>query len=93
MGETDGAYAAKAGDTDFRKKWDKEAYAEKARKRDMEEAERMQENEARLKQGKMTPFQCLHYQTDKQHREETSPLTAKGSAETNRPHEAARGLA
>ncbi|KAJ3840284.1 hypothetical protein F5878DRAFT_78525 [Lentinula raphanica] len=47
-----GAYGTKAADTDFRKKWDKEEYAEKAKKRDLEEKERMQENEERLKQGK-----------------------------------------
>ncbi|KAE9411279.1 hypothetical protein BT96DRAFT_911899 [Gymnopus androsaceus JB14] len=47
-----GAYGTKAADTDFRKKWDKEEYAEKAKKRDGEERERMQENEERLKQGK-----------------------------------------
>lgn len=41
----------KAGDTDFRKKWDKQEYAEKAKKRDLEEKERMQENEERMKQG------------------------------------------
>ena len=46
-----GAYATRASDTDFRKKWDKEEYAEKARQRDQEEKERMQENEERLKQG------------------------------------------
>ena len=46
-----GAYGTKASDTDFRKKWDKEEYAEKARQRDQEEKERMQENEERLKQG------------------------------------------
>ena len=41
----------KAGDTDFRKKWDKQEYAEKAKKRDLDEKERMQENEERMKQG------------------------------------------
>ena len=46
-----GAVGARAGDTDFRKKWDKEEYAEKARQRDQEEKERMQENEERMKQG------------------------------------------
>ncbi|KNZ72887.1 Zinc finger matrin-type protein 2 [Termitomyces sp. J132] len=44
--------ASKATDTDFRKKWDKEEYAERARKKDQEEKERMQENEERMKQGK-----------------------------------------
>jgi hypothetical protein len=42
----------KAGDTDFRKKWDKQEYAEKAKKRDLDEKERMQDNEERMKQGK-----------------------------------------
>ena len=51
MADKAGAYGTKAADTDFRKKWDKEEYAERARKRDLEERERMQENEERLKQG------------------------------------------
>lgn len=51
MADKSGAYAAKAGDTDFRKKWDKQEYAERARKKDDEERERMQENEERMKQG------------------------------------------
>jgi U4/U6.U5 tri-snRNP component SNU23 len=46
-----GAYASKATDTDFRRKWDKEEYAEKARQKDEEERLRMQENEERMKQG------------------------------------------
>lgn len=46
-----GAYASKATDTDFRRKWDKEEYAERARKKDEEERLRMQENEERMKQG------------------------------------------
>jgi U4/U6.U5 tri-snRNP component SNU23 len=48
-----GAYAAKASDTDFRRKWDKEEYAERAKKKDQEERERMQENEERMKQGQL----------------------------------------
>ncbi|KAF8894013.1 hypothetical protein BD779DRAFT_1504743 [Infundibulicybe gibba] len=52
MADKGGAYGTKAADTDFRKKWDKEEYAEKARKKDQEEKERMQENEERMKQGK-----------------------------------------
>ncbi|KAI0812604.1 hypothetical protein BC629DRAFT_1474222 [Irpex lacteus] len=52
MSGAGGAYGTKASDTDFRKKWDKEEYAEKAKKKDQEERERMQENEERLKQGK-----------------------------------------
>ncbi|KAH7888482.1 hypothetical protein F5I97DRAFT_1934997 [Phlebopus sp. FC_14] len=52
MADKSGAYGTKAGDTDFRKKWDKEEYAERARKKDEEERERMKENEERMKQGK-----------------------------------------
>ncbi|TFK44361.1 hypothetical protein BDQ12DRAFT_640932 [Crucibulum laeve] len=44
--------ASNAADTDFRKKWDKEEYAERAKRKDQEERERMQDNEERLKQGK-----------------------------------------
>lgn len=55
MSSKQGAYGARAGDTDFRKKWDKEEYAEKARQRDQEEKERMQENEERIKQGALRP--------------------------------------
>jgi U4/U6.U5 tri-snRNP component SNU23 len=51
MADKGGAYGAKAGDTDFRKKWDKEEYAERARKKDEEEKDRMKENEERMKQG------------------------------------------
>ena len=51
MADKSGAYASKSGDTDFRKKWDKQEYAERARKKDEEERERMQENEKRMKQG------------------------------------------
>jgi U4/U6.U5 tri-snRNP component SNU23 len=36
---------------EFRKKWDKEEYAEKAKQRDEDEKDRMKENEERLKQG------------------------------------------
>lgn len=46
------ATASTAKDTDFRRKWDKEEYAEKARKKDDEERERMKENEERMKKGK-----------------------------------------
>lgn len=50
----------KPSDTDFRKKWDKQEYAEKARKRDLDEKERMQENEERMKQGTRSyPFTAL----------------------------------
>jgi hypothetical protein len=58
-----GAYATKAADTDFRRKWDKEEYAEKARKKDDEERERMQENEERMKQGtgRVYKKKTIHY--------------------------------
>lgn len=46
-----GAYGTKAQDTEFRKKWDKEEYTDRAKQKDQEERERMQENEERLKQG------------------------------------------
>ncbi|KDR75177.1 hypothetical protein GALMADRAFT_533030 [Galerina marginata CBS 339.88] len=52
MADKGGAYGTKAADTDFRKKWDKEEYAERAKKKDQEERDRMQENEERQKQGK-----------------------------------------
>ncbi|KAG5648568.1 hypothetical protein DXG03_003179 [Asterophora parasitica] len=52
MADKGGAYGTKAADTDFRTKWNKEEYAERARKKDQEEKERMQENEDRMKQGK-----------------------------------------
>ncbi|KAF8904443.1 hypothetical protein CPB84DRAFT_1677423 [Gymnopilus junonius] len=52
MADKGGAYGSKAADTDFRKKWDKEVYAERAKRKDQEERERMQENEERMKQGK-----------------------------------------
>lgn len=55
MAEKAGAYGTKAADTDFRKKWDKEEYAERARKKDEEERTRMQENEERMKQGTQYP--------------------------------------
>lgn len=51
MTDKAGAYGSKAADTDFRKKWDKEEYAERAKKKDLEEKERMQDNEERMKQG------------------------------------------
>jgi U4/U6.U5 tri-snRNP component SNU23 len=46
-----GAYGTRASDTDFRRKWDKEEYAERARQKDEEEKLRMQESEERIKQG------------------------------------------
>ncbi|EJU04062.1 hypothetical protein DACRYDRAFT_48200 [Dacryopinax primogenitus] len=39
-------------DGSFRKKWDREEYAEKAKVKDEEERERMKENDARMRQGK-----------------------------------------
>ena len=58
MASAGGAYgASRASDTDFRKKWDKEEYAEKARKKDEDERDRMKENEERMRQGMLT----LHF--------------------------------
>lgn len=52
MADKGSAYGAnRASDTDFRKKWDKEEFAEKAKQKDLEERERMQENDERMKQG------------------------------------------
>ena len=51
MTEKKGAYETTATDTNFRRKWDKEEYAEKARQKDEDERLRMQENDERLKQG------------------------------------------
>jgi U4/U6.U5 tri-snRNP component SNU23 len=62
MADKGGAYGSKAGDTDFRKKWDKEEYAEKARKKDEEEKDRMKENEERMKQGSCPFDRCLQIQ-------------------------------
>ena len=51
-----GAYGTRASDTDFRRKWDKEEYAERARQKDDEERLRMQENDERMKQGTTVIF-------------------------------------
>lgn len=64
MSEKTGAYATPAKDTDFRRKWDKEEYAEKARKKDEEERERMKENEERTKQGLHCIIDSLEYRAD-----------------------------
>ncbi|KXN90726.1 Zinc finger matrin-type protein 2 [Leucoagaricus sp. SymC.cos] len=52
MANKSGAYANKSSDTDFHKKWDREDYAERAKRKDVEERERVQENEEHMKQGK-----------------------------------------
>jgi U4/U6.U5 tri-snRNP component SNU23 len=49
-----GAYGNKASDGNFRRTWDKEEYAAKAREKDREEKERMQENEELMQKGKKT---------------------------------------
>jgi U4/U6.U5 tri-snRNP component SNU23 len=65
MADKGGAYANKASDTDFRKKWDKEEYAERAKLKDTEERERMQENEERMKQGEFVqPYYALGLTND-----------------------------
>ena len=48
MAEKKGAYETTATDTNFRRKWDKEEYNEKAKQKDQEERERMQENEVEM---------------------------------------------
>ena len=56
MSGKQGAYAgAAAADTNFRRKWDKEEYAEKAKNKEEEERERMKENEERMRQGVVLP--------------------------------------
>ncbi|KZO93094.1 hypothetical protein CALVIDRAFT_486322 [Calocera viscosa TUFC12733] len=52
MSEKVGAYGSKASDGSFRKKWDREEFAEKAKVKDEEERERMKENDSRMRQGK-----------------------------------------
>jgi len=52
MSEKVGAYGSQAKDGNFRKTWDKEEYAAKAREKDREERERMQKNEESMKKGK-----------------------------------------
>ena len=58
MADKGGAYGAKANDTEFRKKWDKEEYAERARQKDAEAYDLAKENEERAKQGMLCL--CLH---------------------------------
>ena len=72
MADKAGAYGTKASDTDFRKKWDKEEYAEKARKKDQEEKERMQENEERMKQGMYHELILPVHQVNLSYREATT---------------------
>ncbi|CAE7211912.1 unnamed protein product [Rhizoctonia solani] len=52
MSEKVGAYGNKATDAGFRRKWDTEEYAQKAKEKDEEERKRMQENEELMKKGK-----------------------------------------
>ncbi|EJD42647.1 hypothetical protein AURDEDRAFT_145641 [Auricularia subglabra TFB-10046 SS5] len=47
-----GAYGNAASDGSHRRKWDNEAYREKAREKDREERERMQANEELMRKGK-----------------------------------------
>lgn len=51
MSEKAKATASTAQDTNFRRKWDMDEYAEKAKQQDQEEKERMQDNDERMKQG------------------------------------------
>ncbi|KAG8783236.1 hypothetical protein FRC12_019949, partial [Ceratobasidium sp. 428] len=52
MAEKVGAYGNKASEAGFRRKWDKEEYAQKAKEKDDAEKKRMQENEELMKKGK-----------------------------------------
>ncbi|KAG9101686.1 hypothetical protein FS749_004495 [Ceratobasidium sp. UAMH 11750] len=52
MSEKVGAYGNKASEAGFRRKWDKEEYAQKAKEKDEAEKKRMQENEELMKKGK-----------------------------------------
>ncbi|CAE6504542.1 unnamed protein product [Rhizoctonia solani] len=52
MSEKVGAYGGKAADAGFRRKWDTEEYAQKAKEKDEEERKRMKENEELMKKGK-----------------------------------------
>ena len=63
MSEKKGAYSTTAADTSFRRKWDKDEYAEKARQKDADEKERMQENEQRMKQGGYASSLSTHLYT------------------------------
>ena len=93
-----GAYGARASDTDFRRKWDKEEYAEKARQKDEEERLRMQENEERMKQGTTASTSLGHHARKGTNslgfispvRQETYQGKEEGSPEAHRAHETAR---
>ncbi|KAF8325152.1 uncharacterized protein EI90DRAFT_2932771 [Cantharellus anzutake] len=52
MSEKVGAYGNQAKDANFRRTWNKEEYAAKAREKDNEERERMQKNDEMMKKGK-----------------------------------------
>ena len=53
--EKKGAYGNAASEGSHRRTWDTEAYREKAREKDREERERMQENEERMRKGGYLP--------------------------------------
>ncbi|GAB1519116.1 U4/U6.U5 snRNP associated protein [Rhizoctonia solani] len=52
MSDKVGAYGNKASETGFRRRWDKEEYAQKAKEKDEDERKRMQENDELMKKGK-----------------------------------------
>ncbi|KAJ1311225.1 hypothetical protein OPQ81_009725 [Rhizoctonia solani] len=52
MSEKVGAYGNKASETGFRRRWDKEEYAQKAKEKDEEARQRMKENEELIQKGK-----------------------------------------
>lgn len=89
MADKGGAYGAKANDTEFRKKWDKAEYAERAKQKDEEAYELAKENEERAKQG---VFQITYPPGYSDRcRQKAAQGQQEGLAKTNRAHEAARG--
>ncbi|QRV76569.1 Zinc-finger double-stranded RNA-binding domain-containing protein [Ceratobasidium sp. AG-Ba] len=52
MSEKVGAYGNKASEAGFRRKWDTEEFAQKAKEKDEAEKKRMQENDELMKKGK-----------------------------------------
>lgn len=94
MADKQGAYGAKAADTDFRRKWDKEEYAERAKKKDEEERDRMKENDERMKQGEslllVSTLRNIYMLFPTFDREETSAGKETRPAQAYRAHETTR---
>ena len=89
MSEKKSASAAK--DTSFRRTWDKEEYAERAKQKDADERERMQDNEQRAKQGAVKISFFLEYNLiNVLRREETKEGKERGPSQAHRIDEATR---